>query len=221
MAVKRVMFIRPGETEWNKDGRWQGHVAVPLNAHGQAQAERLARFIRPIGLTAIYSSDLRRARDTAEIIAKFSDIKPIYDQRLRERGMGDWQGMTLEEIVVWYPEAYKRVQTDPQNFQVPGGESRRQVTERVRLAFDDAVARGGDTIGIITHTTALRSLLNELVPDSNAFNLHFKNMSVSTIMQEEDGSWRITQLDDVTHLEGFSSAAFYELEEGKKHDSGD
>ena len=126
MAVKRVMFIRPGETEWNKDGRWQGHVAVPLNAHGLAQAERLARFIRPIGLTAIYSSDLRRARDTAEIIAKYTELKPIYDQRLRERGMGEWQGMTLEEIVSWYPELYKKVQTDPQNFQVPGGESRRQ-----------------------------------------------------------------------------------------------
>lgn len=220
MAVKRVIFIRPGETEWNKDGRWQGHVAVPLNAHGQAQAERLARFIRPIGLTAIYSSDLRRARDTAEIIAKYTELKPIYDPRLRERSMGEWQGMTLEEIVVWYPEAYKKVQTDPQNFQVPGGESRRQVAERVRMAFDDIIARGGDTVGIITHTTALRSLLNELVPDSNAYNLHFKNMSVSTLMQEEDGSWRITQLDDVTHLEGLPAAAFFELEEGKKHDSG-
>ncbi|MDQ7025407.1 MAG: histidine phosphatase family protein [Anaerolineae bacterium] len=221
MAVKRVMFIRPGETAWNKNGRWQGHVAVPLNEHGQAQAKRLAKFIRPIGLTALYSSDLRRARDTAEIIAQYTDLKPIYDPRLRERGMGDWQGMTLDEIVVWYPESYQRVQADPQGFQVPGGESRRQVAERVRMAFDDIIGRGGDTVGIITHTTALRSLLDELVPDSDAYNLYFKNMSVTTIMRQEDGLWRITQLDDVTHLEGVSSAAFYELEEGKKNDSSD
>ena len=157
MAVKRVMFIRPGETEWNKLGRWQGHVAVPLNAHGKAQAERLATFIRPIGLSALYSSDLRRARDTAEVIAKYSGLKPIYDPRLRERNMGEWQGITMDEIVTWYPDSYKIVQADPHNFQVPGGESRRQVAGRVRMAFEDIIGRGGDTIGIISHTTAIRS----------------------------------------------------------------
>ena len=65
MAVKRVVFIRPGETEWNKIGRWQGIVGVPLNGHGRAQAERLAKFVRNINLDALYSSDLRRAKDTA------------------------------------------------------------------------------------------------------------------------------------------------------------
>jgi broad specificity phosphatase PhoE len=211
MTVKRVMFIRPGETEWNKLGRCQGHVAVPFNAHVQAQAERLAKFIRPIGLNVLYSSDLRRARDTAEIIAKFTDLKPIYDPRLRERSMGEWQGITLDEIVTWYPEAYARVQADPQNFQIPGGESRRQVAERVKMAFEDIIARGGDTIGIISHTTAIRSLIAALIPESDGYNLHFKNMSVTTLMQEDNQTWRISQLDDVTHLEGITSTTFVEL----------
>lgn len=215
MAVKRVVLIRPGETDWNKLGRWQGQVAVPLNEHGIAQAERLAQFVRPIGLSAIYSSDLRRAKDTAEILGKTSSLTPVYDARLRERSMGEWQGLTLAEIMVWYPEDYAQVQKDPNGFQVPSGESRKQVGERVRLAFEEIIKEGGDTIGIISHTTAIRTLLAALVPESNPYNLHFRNMSVTTIMQE-NGKWSISQFDDITHLEGMKSSAFPEVEESDK-----
>jgi broad specificity phosphatase PhoE len=216
MAVKRVVFIRPGETEWNKIGRWQGIVGVPLNPQGRAQAEALSKFIRNIGLDALYSSDLRRAKDTAEIIAATANTKIIYDGRLRERSMGEWQGLTLGEIQVWYPEEYTKVQADPEGYQVPAGESRKQVAKRVHAAFQDIIARGGMTIGIISHTTAIRALLAELVPDTDPYNMHFRNMSVTTIAQNEDGSWKISQLDDVTHLEGIPSASFGEVEGEKQ-----
>jgi broad specificity phosphatase PhoE len=216
MAVKRVVFIRPGETDWNKIGRWQGIVGVPLNAHGRAQAERLAKFVRNIGLEALYSSDLRRAKDTAEIIAGTGNVKVVYDGRLRERGMGEWQGLTLDEIRAWYPDDYARVQADPEGFQVPAGESRRQVAQRVRACFEDIIGRGGNTIGVISHTTAIRGLLAELVPNSDPYNLQFRNMSVTTIAQNEDGTWTISQLDDVIHLEGISSEAFGEVEGEKQ-----
>ena len=215
MVVKRVVFIRPGETDWNKIGRWQGIVGVPLNEHGRLQAERLAKFVRNIGMEALYSSDLRRAKDTAEIIAGTANVKPVYDMRLRERGMGEWQGLTINEIRSWYPEDYSRVQADPEGFQVPAGESRRQVAQRVLSAFEDIIGRGGNTIGVISHTTAIRGLLAELVPSSDPYNLQFRNMSVTTVAQSEDGSWAISQLDDVTHLEGISSESFGEVE-GKK-----
>lgn len=216
MAVKRVVFIRPGETEWNKIGRWQGIVGVPLNGHGRAQAERLAKFVRNIGLDALYSSDLRRAKDTAEIIAESAHTKVVYDGRLRERSMGEWQGLTLNEIQAWYPEEYVRVQADPEGYQVPAGESRKQVAKRVHSAFEDILGRGGMTIGIISHTTAIRALLAELVPDSDPYNMQFRNMSVTTIAQNEDGTWKISQLDDVTHLEGISSEFFGEVEGEKQ-----
>jgi broad specificity phosphatase PhoE len=216
MAVKRVVFIRPGETDWNKIGRWQGIVGVPLNTHGRAQAERLAKFVRNIGLEALYSSDLRRAKDTAEIIAGTANVKMVYDGRLRERGMGEWQGLTLDEIRAWYPDDYARVQADPEGFQVPAGESRRQVAQRVRACFEDIIGRGGNTIGVISHTTAIRGLLAELVPNSDPYNLQFRNMSVTTIAQGENGTWAISQLDDVSHLEGISSEAFGEVEGEKQ-----
>ncbi len=212
MAVKRVVFMRPGETEWNKIGRWQGHVAIPLNAQGKAQVRRLAQFVRPLGFHAIYSSDLRRAKETADIIASACNLQTRYDARLRERHMGEWQGLTLAEIQSWYPESYARLQADPDGFQIPGGESRNQVTTRVRAAFEDIIMRGGEIIGIISHTTALRLLLTDLVPDCDPYTINFRNMSVTTLVHQEGDVWKISQLDDVSHLEGMSSFSFPEVE---------
>lgn len=213
MAVNRVVLMRPGETEWNKLGRWQGLVQVPLNEHGRAQAARLARFIRNIGLDVLYSSDLRRARDTAAIISEELGFEPRYEQRLRERNMGQWQGLTLREIVDWYPDEYERLLHDPHNYQIPGGESRRQVANRVRACFEDIVGRGGDVVGVISHTTTIKTLLAHLVPDSKPYDMSFSNMSVTTVRHDGGDTWEITQLDDVTHLEGMGTFAFPEVEE--------
>lgn len=212
MSVTRVVLIRVGETQWNAIGRWQGIVAVPLNAHGIAQSRRLAKFVRNIGLTAIYSSDLRRARDTAGIISEYANVKLSYDDRLRERHMGEWQGLTINEIRDWYRGTYHELVDDPHNVPVPGGESRVQVSQRVNAFFNQVVQQENDTIGIITHTTAIRTLLAEQVPKSNPYDLHFRNLSATTITRQEDDTWRITQLDDVTHLEGMSSAYVGEVE---------
>lgn len=215
MAVKRVIFIRPGETEWNKIGRWQGAVSIPLSTVGIKQAQRLAKFVRNIGMGVIYSSNLRRAKDTATVIAEYTNTKVVYDKRLRERNMGEWQGLTTHEIQQWYRVDYQKLLSESHDFQIPNGESRQQVAKRVQSCFDDIIERESETIGIISHTTALRTLLARLVPDSNAYNLNFRNMSVTTIVRQDDGSWEITQLDDVSHLEGMPSDFFGELIKGE------
>jgi 2,3-bisphosphoglycerate-dependent phosphoglycerate mutase len=208
MAVKRVMVIRPGETYWNREGRWQGHVAVPLTPHGIAQAQRLAQFIVPIGLDALYSSDLYRARQTAAILAEHADLSPVYDQRLRERAMGEWQGLTIHNVIEWYPAAYERLQDNPHTFQLPAGESRQQVAKRVMACFRDIVARGGETVALISHSTALGILLDELVPETDPFEIEFRNMSVTTLVADEQDRWHVSQFDDVSHLEGMDSQPF-------------
>lgn len=214
MSIKRVIFIRPGETDWNRIGRWQGQVAVPLNAHGRIQAERLSAFMRNLGLSALYSSDLRRARDTAEIISANLGFEPIYEPRLRERHIGDWQGLTLDEIKAWYPEDYERLGKQPETFQIPGGESRAQVRQRVHDAFQAILERGGgENIGILSHTTAIMILLDEFVPDSNPYDVEFSNISVTTISREgNDTVWSADQLNDVSHLEGMESMSIGDLE---------
>lgn len=212
MVTKRVLFIRPGETEWNKIERWQGHVSIPLNENGRAQAERLAQFIRPVGIEKLYSSDLRRAKETAEMLTTYNDsLKVQFDERLRERAMGEWQGMTNAEIRDWHPEQFAQLQDEPDSFVVPGGESREAVRARMRAAFDEIVTSHAETVAILSHSTAIKALIHDLIPDANIHDLTFKNMSVTTIAR--NGGWEITQLDDVTHLEGMQSVAFRELEE--------
>ena len=208
MSVKRVVFIRPGETDWNKHRRWQGIVAIPLNVRGIEQAKRLAKFVRNVHLDVIYSSDLRRAKDTAAILSEYTKVPFHYDERLRERHMGLWQGLTTSEIQDWYKVKYQELLVDPHHVPVPGGESRKQVAERVSECFHEILAKGGETIGIISHTTATRTLLAELVPGSKPYDMQFRNISVTTIVANDDGTWSISQFDDVTHLEGTPSDPF-------------
>src|SRR6185369_7089516 len=95
-----ITLIRHGQTPWNATGRWQGHAFVPLNDEGRRQATRLAKHLLPIAdeITAIYSSDLVRASETAEIIAARLEKTVRVDVRLREIDMGEWQGLTGDEI---------------------------------------------------------------------------------------------------------------------------
>lgn len=215
MTVKRVILIRSGETDWNRDDRWQGWVAIPLNEHGRKQARALANFIRNIGVSALYSSDLRRAADTAHILAGQLGYEPIFDERLRERNIGQWQGMNIGEIRDWYPEVYEQLRADVKGFIVPGGESRDELQQRVAAAFNDILAQDkGETIAVVTHTTATRVLLDKIIPSHNLPANVLGNTAVTTIVREAAGSdWQLVAPNDVSHLEGLESKHFPDLEE--------
>jgi broad specificity phosphatase PhoE len=213
MTVNRIVLIRPGETDWNRIGRWQGWVATPLNPLGRRQIEKLANFIRHIGMSALYASDLRRAVETSEILSARLGFAPIYDARLRERNIGEWQGMTLDEMEAWYPEAYQQCIIDPDGFPVPGGESRLDVKKRVMEAFEGILADDkGETIGILSHTTTMKVLLTQIIPDCDERGLMLDNSGVTTIARSGAGAWRLVAADDVMHLEGLETQSVGELE---------
>jgi broad specificity phosphatase PhoE len=213
MAVKRVIFIRPGETDWNRDLRYQGWVAIPLSPYGQRQAQRLANYIRNIGVSALYTSDLKRASDTATILAEKLGSEPIVDKRLRERNIGTWQGLTQKEMQSWYSDEYKQFLADPDGFRVPGGESRKDVRERILAAFNDFLAADkGETIAILSHSTAINALLAEIIPGVKFGSVDVSNTSVTTI-KRDDGKWQLVTADDITHLDGMSAQKVQELEE--------
>ncbi|MDL1901148.1 histidine phosphatase family protein [Anaerolineae bacterium CFX9] len=215
MSLERIIFIRPGETDWNRYGRWQGWVAAPLNAHGREQAQALAKFIRNIGLSALYTSDLRRALETAEILAAHLSRPPIPDRRLRERNIGAWQGLTLDEMRAWYPEEYRAMRADSMNYQIESGESRAQVLRRVQEAFAEIVAsEQGETVGILSHTTAIKVLLTQIVPGYDPYAVDIGNTSVTTLHRDAGGDWRLIADNDLSHLEGLPSQSVNEIEEG-------
>jgi broad specificity phosphatase PhoE len=220
MPVKRIVVIRPGETDWNLYGRWQGWVATPLNTLGRQQVQRLAHFVRNIGLNTLYSSDNRRAVDTAEIISQHLSFEPKYDERLRERHIGHWQGMILPEVRDWYAEEYAAMLADLEGYRIPGGgESLKDVHIRAEAALDEILKvedkkAGNITVGIISHTTAIRVIVGTLILDLDTSDFQLGNSSVTTLTRDGD-TWKLTAANDVSHLEGLESRFMPELEYDK------
>jgi broad specificity phosphatase PhoE len=164
-----VSLIRHGQTSWNAAGRWQGHAHVPLNDEGRKQAAQLGEYLaaqngKIAPIEAIYSSDSSRAYETAQIIANcLGHSEVIADARLREIDMGEWQGMTKEEIRTWDSERYEQVMRDGFHIPRPGGESSGQVQARALLALESIVTNHPDShVLVVTHGGTIRNILDGL-----------------------------------------------------------
>jgi broad specificity phosphatase PhoE len=103
--VTTLLLVRHGETDWNRDGRWQGLSDTRLNDRGREQARELAAQLD--GVDVLYSSDLARARETAEIVAERLGLEVRVDERLRERGFGEWEGLNADEIEQRFADAHR------------------------------------------------------------------------------------------------------------------
>src|SRR5437667_11321226 len=99
-----LLLARHGETDWNREGRWQGWADPPLNEAGREQARALAEQLRTMPFDAVYSSDLRRAHETAEIVGRPHHVPIRVDRDLREIDIGSWSGLTRAEIDVQFPD---------------------------------------------------------------------------------------------------------------------
>ena len=147
-----LILIRHGETDWNKIGRYQGQADPPLNALGCQQAIELAEKLVAAQLDLLYTSPLRRAYETAEIIAQRLNLLLYTDPRLQEIHQGDWQTRLRSEIAALYPDLFHRWESEPWQVVPPGGEHLSQVQERVYIAVDEILYRhAGQRIGLVTH----------------------------------------------------------------------
>jgi probable phosphoglycerate mutase len=154
--MTHLVLIRHGETDWNAEGRYQGQSNVPLNANGLAQAEALAQRLRGMRFDAIYTSDLARAAQTAEVLAATTGAPIHRDRRLREIDQGEWEGLLLAEIQARYAEAFERRRLDPLATQPPGGETVGQVRQRVLEAIRE-IGRTypGGSVAVVSHGLAI------------------------------------------------------------------
>lgn len=199
MPVQRVIIVRHGETDYNVEHRWQGHLDIPLNAMGKTQAEKLAKFLKDERIDAIYASDLARAFGTADAIARIKDLQVIPEPRLREINVGVLQGLSRAQMDVSYPDEHHQWRTDI-NFVIPNGESRQQVQDRAYAAWQDLTEQlDMKTVVLVTHGGTMRLLLRKLFPKQA--ELSFKNTSVSIIDRHETGDWYIVSLNQIAHLE--------------------
>jgi probable phosphoglycerate mutase len=162
-AGARILYLaRHGETAWNQAGRWQGQSDIALNETGRAQAAALAERLLARGIAGVHASDLTRARETAEIIARRLGLPGVsFDVDLRERGFGVFEGLTRDECAARHPDAWTRYLGD-RTLTPPGAELQAALVARMRAGVERAAATlvGADDAGlIVSHGGAIRALL--------------------------------------------------------------
>jgi broad specificity phosphatase PhoE len=152
--VSTLLLVRHGETDWNRDGRWQGHSDTQLNDVGRKQAARLAAALH--GVDVVYSSDLSRARETAEILAARLELPVHVDARLRERSFGTWEGKTGPEIEADFADAHARWLAG----EGPGADDAEPFeafAARVHAFLAEAIERHPDeTVLVVAHGGSIR-----------------------------------------------------------------
>ncbi|MEO8856384.1 MAG: histidine phosphatase family protein [Burkholderiaceae bacterium] len=160
MQATRIIAVRHGETHWNVDSRIQGQRDIPLNDKGRWQAQRLARALaarEPI--TAVYSSDLARARETAQSIADVAGLQVLSEPALRERGFGSFEGRTFKELEAEVPHETARWRRREADWAPEGGESLKRVRARVEQAIHALGARHvGEQIVLVSHGGVLDAM---------------------------------------------------------------
>ena len=180
--------MRHGEVAGNSvhaGGRltFAGWEDKPLTARGELQAQAVARRLSGEKLTAILSSDLQRARNTAQQIASFHDIEVRIDKRLREINYGAWEGLGLDEILADWPDVWSARQRDPENVAPPDGESYADLWTRLNPCWNEIVRNHEDDarVAIVAHNGTIRILLCHVLgmPFSHFKRLQTSNCGVS------------------------------------------
>jgi broad specificity phosphatase PhoE len=150
-----VLLARHGESDWNRSKRWQGFADRPLTDLGRRQGAELARRLEDTELDAVYSSDLRRARDTAEIVARTKGLVVETTPDLREVDVGSWSGLTRAEAEKRFPEHYARWLRGGEGWE--DGETYEQLGERVLRAIQRiATAHDGERVLVVAHGGTIR-----------------------------------------------------------------
>lgn len=189
--MKKIGLIRHGCTDWNRERRAQGHSDIPLSEEGFEQAEKLANRIANEKWDVIYSSDLKRAKETAETIAKKIDIDIHLDTRLRERKGGQIEGTTEAERLKKWGENWRELDL--------GMETGEEMSARGMACLEEIIAkRPNENILVVSHGAFIKQLLRTLFPKTDV-ERSLKNCSI-TVLKTEGGTWDLTLYNCVKHI---------------------
>lgn len=205
-TVTHVLLIRHGQSEGNAAGVFGGHTATPLSAKGREQAERTAQALSNESFSAIYSSDLPRAVDTASPLAKIVGCELQITDAFRERSVGVMEGLRFEEAAEQHPEQYAALLRRDLDHILLGGESYRQMLDRASRKLDEAMRQyKGGRIAIFTHTGTICILALHLMgaldaPDLKPVWIATANCGISRFEIRDDEFVRVTVINDTRHL---------------------
>ena len=202
MKETEIILIRHGETEWNSQLRMQGHSNSALSAVGRGQIQALGEWMKNVPFDHIYSSDSLRARQTAEAITQYSGDTLQFDQRIREKNLGVFEGLTSIEARERHPEIYRLFKTGGANYVIDEGESTQQVLDRALEFIEEIRLRHPEKrVVMVTHGGVVRVLMKHTLglsldaPTSFLIN----NTGIFRLVWNE--KWLVSQMGGVSHLE--------------------
>ncbi len=202
MSDLELWCVRHGETEFNKENRIQGCMDTELSDHGRRQIVHVGNRLKSVQFDAVYSSDLKRAHETARAINQHHDHEVQLDQRLRERHFGVFQGLTQNEITEQMPDLSVYFETRDPAFQIPDGQSRFQKLEQVQAFMHDMKERhAGERILTVTHGGVVYSMIHHVlgIPLDRDIPGDCTNTSI-TVFQFESQRWVLNRWGDSEHL---------------------
>jgi probable phosphoglycerate mutase len=196
-------LMRHAETEWNVENRLCGQFDIPLSEAGRRQAKRLAGRLKSIAFEGLYSSPLRRAMETANLISEVIGLEAIVDERLIELGYGKWEGKTLAEVEKDDPKTFRAWDADPGEVAPPGGESGLEALQRVVPFLNLLAARHRQGhVAVVFHKTVCRLAVCHVLgvpPSEYRRRLAMDNAALSIIQPRKDG-WQLVTFNDTSHL---------------------
>lgn len=200
--MNRLLIARHGETDWNREGRWQGFSDQPLNPLGRRQARALAGRLDGAGIAALYASDLARAEQTAAAVSARTGLAVTADRRLREIDVGAWSGLSREQVRARDPGAYAAWECGELE-RYPEGESFAELRRRTAEAFAEIGARHpGQTVAVVCHGGSIRTITAELLQMPAGGHRLLRtgpNCSVS-VFERDNGRMRLVQYNDDAHV---------------------
>ena len=201
-----VLLIRHGQSKGNAERRFGGHTATPLSARGHRQAELTARTLRSESLTAIYSSDLARAMETARPLSNLTGLPVHGTSAFRERSVGVMEGLTFEDAAQQHPEQYAALLRRDFEHVLEGGESYRQLLDRAWQKLDELIMQNhGGKIAVFSHTGTICILALHLMgaldaPELKPVWISSANCGITRFELRDDGFVRVLTVNDTRHL---------------------
>lgn len=200
--MTRIYLVRHGQTLWNHAARYQGHTDIELSETGRKQAYTLAQRLAREKIDAVYASDLKRALETANILAAPHNLPVKTLSELREINFGVWEGLTFDEIKNKYQELAERWHISPATVKIPGGETFGEVKERAyKVILKLAQRHDPGAIIVVTHGGTIRTIICALlgIDLNNAFRIRQDNGSLN-IIEFYDNYGILCLLNDTTHI---------------------
>jgi len=204
--VTHVLLIRHGQSEGNAERRFGGHTATPLSPRGRKQAQATAQALKDDQLTAIYSSDLARAIETAQPLARLTGLPVDTTEAFRERSVGVMEGLTFEDAAERHPEEYAALLRRDFEHVLSGGESYRQLLDRARNKLDEVIEQHkGGRIAVFSHTGTICIMALHLMgaldaPELKPVWISSANCGITRFELRADGFVRVLAVNDTRHL---------------------